>query len=125
MSAITFDNFTLDIEEFDAISFIKEDKVPQNYMFYIMRLRGKQKSYPVTDIGYRFTVLMRGKNNQMESSDAILMDPILYMKNLIRAGVEGILVKRSKFADELVKRAMGKYSSERLINMLEDYGDKV
>ncbi len=101
METCTFDSFTLDIEEFDAISFIKCNN-NKEYLFNIMKLKDKQEDYIVTDMGYKFTMMMKGPNDTIEINDAILGDPVRIMKNFINVGAEGIFIKRCKNADSVV-----------------------
>lgn len=124
MEVTTFENFTLDIDEFDAISFVNLGE--NEYYFNIMKLRNKQNDYIVTDMGYKFTMMMRGEDDKLELNDAILGDPVAIMKNFIRAGAEGIFIKRCGLCDSLIaKIVQGSLTLKETIQNVRDDSIKI
>jgi hypothetical protein len=103
VKTVTFENFDLDINDFDGISFLKEPETG-NYIFGIMKIPMKNIDFVSTDLGIKFIMIMKNDDNTMDISEAILGSPITILKNHIKAGSEGIFFKKCTIADNIVKR---------------------
>ena len=113
----TVNSFKLDIEEFDAISFYREDD--GYYSFMILKLSEQPHDYEMTDMGYKFIMMLSEKGKKgCEVTEAILGDPVHMLKNFVKARCEGMIVKKCSRGTDLVERILKKAELNRLANTL-------
>ena len=115
MKTVTFENFNLDINEFDGITFLKEPE-SGNYVFGIMKIPLKDIDFVQTDMGHKFIMVLKNDDNTIDISEAILGDPIRILKNHIKAGSEGIFFKKCTIADNIIK----KITLRGMLNTIDD-----
>jgi hypothetical protein len=115
MKTVTFENFDLDINDFDGITFLKEPETG-NYIFGIMKIPLKDVDFVKTDLGSKFIMVLKNDDNTIDISEAILGDPIRILKNHIKAGSEGIFFKKCTIADNIIK----KITLRGMLNTIDD-----
>lgn len=111
-------NFKLDDDEFDIISFYRNTE--GLYKFMIMKLAEEQDDYEITDMGHKFLMLFVS-GDTYELNEAILGDPVHIVKNFVKAKCEGMIIRKCKKGLELVNRLIKKTELNKLTRTLEAY----
>lgn len=114
----SINNFKLDDDEFDIISFYKNKE--GFYKFLIAKITEEQKDYEMTDMGQKFLMLFV-TGDTYEVNEAILGDPVYIVRNFVKAQCEGMIIKKCKKGLELVDRLIKKSELNRLAKTLNAY----
>ncbi|CAB4124265.1 hypothetical protein UFOVP49_103 [uncultured Caudovirales phage] len=105
MQEVTVRNLKLNSDDIDAISFTLggQDKSKHEWNFTMMKLTDREQDFVETDIGFKYQIVLYGTKTP-EIFEAIIGDLEYYVKNLIKINQEGLILKKCKKSEEIMKK---------------------
>lgn len=105
MNETTLKSLKLD-NDLDGITFSIQDKNPNNvkWNFTMMTLADKQsQNFHHSDMGYKYQIVLY-EDDYVDYFEAIIGDLNHYVKNLISANQEGIILKKCSKSEEILNK---------------------
>ncbi len=123
MTEITINQFKFDTANVDAVAFYK-DKDNNNYNCHFMKMENWNDGdvFELTEFGYKFVIFIREKDSvDYIRYEAILGNPSFIIGNQLKAGSQGIILKKCKRSIDLVDSFQKKISLQKGIQLLKEY----
>ena len=122
MEAIKVKSLKLDDKDVDGISFSIKNKNSKRveWDFTIMKLAGDDTIFQNNGIGYKYQIIFYGDDQETELFEAYVGDLDFYVKNLINANQEGLILKKCAKSEEIVEKLFRTKVVQSLVNGLCD-----
>ena len=123
MDQISIKSLKIDEEEVDGIHFhiSGEQEKEYEWNFTIMKLNQEEnRNFEKNELGYKYQILLYDEGDEdPDYFEAILGDLQHYVKKMVNMNTEGLILKKSKKSEEILKKIF----KGKLVGLLAQVAD--